>query len=212
MVEGLVPDPRRRGSVRVVVGGQTAWTVPAEVVDRLALVEGASLPSTAAAVLDAAADEEGAFRAALRMLERRSHSRTELARKLVRKGHREEAADGALDRLHALGLLDDAAFAEHYVASRAGRGTGPARLRRDLAALGVAPADAEAAIATVGQGGVADPWQKSLALATRRAASMQSLPRLTRIRRLTTFLARRGFAGEEARRAIDGLVGTADRG
>lgn len=211
-IDGLLPDPRRPGSVRVVVGGQPAWTVPADEVARLALVEGGRMPPGAVEVLDAAADEEGALRAALRMLERRSHGRRELGRKLERKGHADGPVERALDRLDRLGLLDDRAFAEGYVAARAGRGSGPARLRRDLGALGVAPDVADGAIATLRRDGGPDPWQRTLAQATRRADAIRALPRVAQVRRLTAFLARRGFVGEEARAAIERLVGPSGAG
>ena len=63
IVEGLVPDPRRPGSTRVLVGGRPAWTVPADVIASLGLVVGQALRSDAVERLDRAADEEGAFRA-----------------------------------------------------------------------------------------------------------------------------------------------------
>ncbi len=89
--------------------------------------------------LDRAADEEGAFRAGLRSLERRAHgAAANWQRKLERKGHPAEAV-GCGDRSasNSLGLIDDQAFARQYVAVRGARGRGPARLRHDLRALGI---------------------------------------------------------------------------
>ncbi len=206
IVDGLTPDPRRPGSTRVHVDGRPAWTVPADVVRELALAVGRPVPGGATERLERAADEEGALRAALRLLERRPHGRVELDRKLRRKGHGEAAAAAALARLDRLGLLDDAAFAESYVSARAGRGRGPARLRRDLEALGVPTAAIDRALRTIATDDVPDPWVRTLEQATRRAAAMKGLPRLTRQRRLHAFFARRGFTGEEAREAIERLV------
>ena len=130
IVDGLTPDPRRPGSTRVHVDGRPAWTVPADVVRELALAVGRPVPGGATERLERAADEEGALRAALRLLERRPHGRVELDRKLRRKGHGEAAAAAALARLDRLGLLDDAAFAESYVsACRPGTGTCPPAAR-----------------------------------------------------------------------------------
>ncbi len=207
IVDGLAPDPRRPGSTRVQVDGRAAWTVPADVIARLALAVGRPVPGPAVEELDRAADEEGALRAALRLLERRAHSRHELERKLCRKGHADSAVTAALARLDSLRLLDDAAFAEAYVAARAGRGRGPARLRRDLRELGVAPAIIEQALGAIEREDVPDPWARTLEQAMRRAAGMAELPRMTRLRRLTAFFARRGFTGEEAREAVDRLAG-----
>lgn len=206
IVDGLAPDPRRPGSTRVQVDGRPAWTVPADVVRALALAVGRPVPASAVERLDRAADEEGAVRAGLRLLERRAHGRRELERKLLRKGHGEDAVAAAGRRLDQLGLLDDAAFAEAYVAGRAGRGRGPDRLRRDLAALGVAEPVAERAIERLASADTPDPWERTLEQAARRAASMRGLPRLTRQRRLHNFFARRGFTGAEAREAIERLL------
>jgi regulatory protein len=191
----------------VSVGGKPAWTVPAGVISDLALVVGSPIDSELVDRLDRAADAEGAIRAALRMLERRAHSRGELGRKLRGKGHGEAAVEAALLRLDQLGLIDDAAFAEAYVSARAGRGRGAARLRRDLAALGVAAQTIERAIATLADGTTPDPWQRTLEQAGRRARAMRGLPRQVRQRRLGAFLARRGFTGSEAHAAIRQLIG-----
>jgi SOS response regulatory protein OraA/RecX len=188
------------------VDGRPAWTVPADVIAELALAVGQRMPAGAIERLDRAADEEGAFRAALRLLERRAHGARELERKLQRKGHAEVVVAAALVRLERLGLLDDATFAEAYVAARAGRGRGPARLQRDLEALGVATAAIDRALATIEHDDVPDPWLRTLQQATRRAAAIKGLPRVTRHRRLHAFFARRGFAGREAREAIERLL------
>lgn len=206
IVSALEADPRRRESTRILVDGRPAWTVPADVVRDLALRVGEPVPVRAVDALDAAADEEGAIRAALRMLERRAHSRREVARKLTHRGHADGAVAGALARLERLRLLDDAAFAEQYVVARAARGRGPARLRRDLEGLGVAGPSIDRAMGRLGEDPALDPWHRTLAQAERRAAAMAGLPRATRVRRLSAFFARRGFADERAREVIDRLV------
>lgn len=205
-IDGLHPDKRRPGSIRVLVGGKPAWTVPADVIAALDLKVGSSVGAATSEQLDQAADVEGALRSALKMLERRSHSRFELARKLRFKGHSSAAGSSALERLDAMGLLDDAAFASAYAAARAGRGRGPARLRRDLEALGVGPEAVAAAIASLDTGESGDPWQRAVEQATRRAAGMAGLKRETRHRRLSSFFARRGFNGEQVREMVDRLA------
>jgi regulatory protein len=205
-IDRLAPDPRRKGCIRVSVSGRPAWTVPAAVVEDLALRVGDGLGSAALARLEAAAEVEGAVRAGLRMLEHRAHGRHELFRKLALKGHGDAAAAAAVEELGAMGLVNDRAFAEAYVAARAGRGRGPARLRRDLAALGVDPADVAPALATLHHAGGNGPWERTLEQATRRAAAMRNLPVQVRQRRLAAFLARRGFEGAEAREVVRKLV------
>ncbi|HEY4100245.1 MAG TPA: regulatory protein RecX [Gemmatimonadales bacterium] len=206
IIEGLLHDPRRPGSTRVIVDGRPVWTVPAEVVDTLKLEAGKPIPSGAIDHLNAAADEEGAFRAALRALERRSHGRGELAAKLERKGHAPGAITPALERLEALGLLDDLAHARAYIASRSERGRGPVRLRYDLARLGVARSVIDQAIAELDTG-EEDPLARPRELLARRVRSLGDLPVDARRRRLLAFLGRRGYRGAEANSLVDEALG-----
>lgn len=206
-VDALHPDQRRKGSVRIHVGGKPAWTVPASTLSELGITVGSQLSLDMTTRLDQAADVEGALRAGLRMLERRAHGKRELGRKLLCKGHGHTATASALDRLLELGLLDDAEFARGYVESRAGRGRGPARLRRDLSHLGVAPEHITRAVATLEAEEAPDPWKLALEQAKRRAAGMGGLKRDARQRRLLNFFARRGFSGEEVREVVEELVG-----
>ena len=205
IVHGLVPDPRRPGSTRVLVGGRPAWTVPADVIVGLALQEGQLLSGEMVAQLDAAAEEEGAVRSALRSLERRAHGARELAGKLERKGHGKVAVGAAVERLGRLGLLNDLDFARAYITARSARGRGPERLRRDLADLGVAPEVARQALAE-SQVGLEDPLAQPLELARKRVAQMKHLPTDTRRRRLAAFLARRGFHGSEVRGVMESVL------
>lgn len=206
IVDRLESDPRRRESIRVIIDGRPAWTVPADVIRQVGLTEGGVIPSGGVARLDAAAEEEGAVRAALRLVERRAHSRDEVRRKLLHKGHSEAAATAAIARLERLRLLDDASFAEQYVAARAGRGRGPARLRRDLGSLGVDPAIVEQAVAALLADPANDPWPRTLRIAERRARAMADLPRAARQRRLAAFFMRRGYVDARAREAVDRLI------
>lgn len=205
IVEGLVPDPRRPGSTRVVVNGRPAWTVPADVIAGLHLAIGSALRGDVVEQLDRAADEEGAFRAALRALERRAHGERELGIKLERKGHARDAIAAATSRLRALGLLDDLAFARAYIAGRTGRGRGPIRLRHDLGRLGVAKEAAEQALVEL-LSTVEDALAHPRELVAKRARQIASLPPEARRRRLLAFLGRRGYRGSDARTLVEDAI------
>lgn len=73
-------------------------------------------------------DEAAAKRILARCLERRDHSRSELAAVLKRRGIPDEAAEVALERFAVLGLVDDAEFARRWVASRGVSGARSARV------------------------------------------------------------------------------------
>ena len=204
IVSAIEPDPRRPGSVRVLVEGRPFATVDREAV--VGLGSGQALDAGVSERLTAAADVEAAYRTVLRALARRPHARADLGRRLLRRGLAPAAVEAALARADQAGLLDDQAFARHYVATRAERGRGPARLARDLALMGVARASIDAAIAEQWPDD-ADRRAMPAALAAKRAAQLGGLPRPVKRRRLLAYLARRGFTGREAVDAVTRVLG-----
>ena len=205
VVGAVVPDHRRAGSVRVLVRGRPLLTIPREVAERERLEPGMALGEALFARLGQAADEEAAFRTALRYLERRPFAARDLARRLVLKGHPPAAAEAARMRAERMGLLDDARFTLHYVQTRAARGRGPLRLRRDLAVLGVERSVVDQVLAEAfGPDGSEAP--QADAVARRRLTQLRGLPRPVQRRRLLAFLARRGFAGQTVTRLVGELL------
>ena len=203
IVTAIEPDPRRPGSVRVLVEGRHFATV-----DRAAIAglgSGHALDPSTTERLAEAADVEAAYRTVLRALERRPQARADLGRRLMRRGLAPAAVDAALARADQAGLLDDQAFARHYVATRAERGRGPARLARDLSSMGVARASIDLAIAEQWPDD-ADRRAMPVTLAAKRAAQLRNLPRPVKRRRLLAYLARRGFTGREAVDAVAGVL------
>lgn len=199
-VSGIIPDPRHPGSVRVQVGGRTLVTVPAAVVAEHRIRPGADLDGATHAALCHAADAEGCYRAALECLARRPFAARDLARRLVTRGHPPEAADRAVARAVAAGLVNDEMFARSFVQTRSARGRGPARLRRELSAMGVAPRIVDRVLAE--ELSEAASQEAVSRLAARRAAQLRDVPRRDRIRRVVAYLARRGYAGREVREAV----------
>jgi regulatory protein len=85
-------------------------------------------------------DPEVVLAAAFRFLEARARSVTETRRRLSEAGYRSELIDGAIDRLLGIGLLDDDAFARHWLESRdRARPRGEVILKRELRLRGVDP-------------------------------------------------------------------------
>lgn len=199
-ITGLEPDPRRAGAQRVLVDGKLFATVH-EGWRGLGLAVGMPWDEARAQAVSQLADEEGAWRAALQALARRNHGVQELRRRLRQKGHVPGAVEYALERARGAGLLDDAAFARNYVETRAARGRGPGRLRKDLMALGLDRAHIDQAISA--------HWPEpeealdlARGLAEKRARQLAGLPPEVKRRRLVAYLARRGFAG----RGVSDLV------
>jgi len=139
------------------------------------------------------------------LLALRDHFRAELESKLLRRGFLPEEVETALDRVTALGYLDDARTAARFVEVHAVRkGWGRRRLEQELRRRG-APSRVAAEAAAVDAGLQAAALESALARVEVRARS--GWWRLPRERaRMVSSLVRRGFDAEDARRAVDRLA------
>ncbi len=138
---------------------------------------------------------------ALRLLARREHSRAELAAKLSQRGIEAGEAEQALDRLEVQGALSEARFVEQLVRARLRQGYGPLRIRRDLAAKGVAPELADAEL------NVDDDEWTARAEAARRRHFGGELPREQAERaRQARFLERRGYTATHVVQVLRGGI------
>jgi regulatory protein len=111
--------------------------------------------------------------------------------------------------LESRGYLDDARFARGWVEARAASGRlGPARLRAELRARGVAPEVAEAALreARVDE----DAAARALAAARQRLPALLKRDRRRAPARLHDHLVRRGYPAGVARRVVRTLFGLED--
>lgn len=205
-ITSIEPDSRGAGAARVHVNGRWFCTIPATAAGMLELKPGLSLSETLRARLSEAADAQAAYRFILAALGRRGFARRDLERRLIQKGHPREAAQTAVARAAAAGLLDDLIFAKRYVEAKSARGRGPARLMRDLFGMGVDRATAEEAVGLT--------WSEdeslltaSRALAQKRASQLGGLPAPVKRRRVLAYLARRGFTGREVREIVGRVVG-----
>jgi regulatory protein len=206
ILTGLAPDPARPDYRLVEVDRGRFASLPAIELAGLGLIVGGELAPLVLERLQELADLEAAHRAALRAVARRAHARLDLRRRLLQKQHPPAAVDGALDRLSAAGLLNDARFASDYAVAKARRGRGPARLVCDLQAQGVERRVAEHAVRTSLAAEGVDPAGTVRTLAAKRAKQLAGLPPVVQKRRLVAFLIRRGFGGPGLRDVVDGLM------
>lgn len=204
-ITAIEHDPRRPGTVRLELDGTRFGVVPADLIVAEGLTPGETIAPAVHQRLSAAADVEAAFRTGLRVLELRPYAQADLGRRLQRKGHPRAAVDVALERLLALGLLNDEAYARNYVQTRAARGRGPSRLIRDLLAMGVQRSLIDSAIAAEWPDG-SDRTSMPQALVSKRAAQLGALPKQTKRRRLLAYLARRGFSGWEVSAMVENVL------
>jgi len=133
---------------------------------------------------------------AIALLARRDFASGELRRRLTERGFAEEAVAAAVAALTEERALDDARFAQSYVAYHAGRGQGPVRIGADLAALGLTAELIDAALA----GG---PDWRTLAREVRAHKFGAQEPESWAERsRQARFLQYRGFSSDHIRLAL----------
>ncbi|MFB9378022.1 regulatory protein RecX [Kineococcus gynurae] len=135
---------------------------------------------------------------ALRQLTMAPRSRAQLADKLAAKNVPAEVADSVLDRLTEVGLVDDVAFAQGFVATRRGQ-RGRRALTQELRRKGV---DEELAAEVVGEVDDASQEEAARVLVRRKVATMRGLDDQVRVRRLAGMLARRGFPSDVVMRVV----------
>lgn len=144
--------------------------------------------------------ESGARAIVLRRLTLAPRTRAQLADDLRRKGVPDDVAQRVLDRFADVGLVDDDAFARAWVRSRhQGRGLARRALAQELRQRGVDPATVAVAVEDVAP---EDEAAAAAALVAKRLPASRGLPRETRIRRLSSMLARKGYSGELSARVV----------
>lgn len=119
-------------------------------------------------------------------------SRHQLRTKLRQKGCEDEASEAVLDRMSAVGLVDDEAFAGMLVRShQAGRGLARRALVQELRAKGIDDEIAETALASID---VEDERDRARALVEKKMRAMHGLDATVQTRRLAGMLARKGYS------------------
>ncbi|PXW96905.1 regulatory protein [Sphaerotilus hippei] len=132
---------------------------------------------------------------ALRLLSQREHSRLELVRKLAPHAQTPEQLDHLLDELLQAGWLDHGRYVESVVHRRGSR-LGGARIRQELKARGITPAEMAEALDQLKQTEAQrarEVWQKKFTGPATDA---------TQAARQARFLLSRGFSGEVVRQVL----------
>jgi len=174
--------------------GGSAWAPPAEP------------PELDDRRIDPEADPEDVARSiCLRLLTVRARTRAELRDALAARQVPEAAATKVLDRLAAVGLVDDHAFADGYLLSRQrDRGLAVREISRQLRDKGVDEAVISTAVA-----GVTAETEVEVArqLVLRKLPSMARLTPEVKTRRLVGMLARKGYPPSMAFQLVKDAVG-----
>lgn len=207
LVTSITASPRRTGRFDVAVDGAHVATLSLEAIERLQLSVGAVVDERLAAALSRETSIVATYDRALNMIALRARSSAELRRLLVRKGEVPEHVDVAIDRLLRASFLDDASFARQFARSKAlGAGLSRRRVQQELARRGVAREVADAAIAEVFAEEAVDEEGTLERVARKKLKTLERLDPAVQRRRLYSFLARRGYDGDDIARTVRGLL------
>ena len=147
---------------------------------------------------------EAAKNIALRSLNMAPRSRWQLEQKLSQKGASEAVTEQVLDRLAEVGLIDDRAFAAMLVNSRVTlRGLAPLAIRQELRRKGIADSIIEESLADLD-----DDAQllHARAQGEKKMRTLAGLPDEVVTRRLSGFLARKGYSSSLVWRTVAQLT------
>lgn len=172
--------------------GDAAWAVPG-------LAPGA----------DDLAPVGAAHHVSITALARRGLSRRETERHLRDRGFEEHEIADEVARLERDGYLDDIALAQNLVGTLQERkGLGRSAIAAELARRMLAPAAIEYALDLID---TSDELARAREVALKRAGQLRHLDREVAVRRLSAFLARRGYGGSTIRAAVDQALPVAAR-
>lgn len=144
--------------------------------------------------------DERARNILINQLTRSAKTRHQLAQLLQKKFVPDAIAEALLQRFSEVGLIDDAAYAKAFAHDRRlSRGLAKSAIKRELAQAGVDQDLIQDAVEPID-----NEADQALAidLVRRRWSSVSKLEPDARYRRLSGFLARRGFAGATVGQAI----------
>ncbi|MFC5501375.1 regulatory protein RecX [Lysinimonas soli] len=145
--------------------------------------------------------KERAERVSMHALTRRGMSKREVERSLRARELDDETVASELDRLEGVGLIDDMALAQNLVGILQERkGLGRSAVAAELTRRLLAPAAIEYALDLIE---TSDELGRAKEIAVKRAGQLRSYDRETALRRLSAFLARRGYSGSTIRSAVE---------
>ncbi|MCA9862621.1 MAG: RecX family transcriptional regulator [Thermomicrobiales bacterium] len=203
-ITGITTRRRERGRYLIALAGTPAFTLTEETLFRAGLQIGDDLDTAAIARLLADDDVAQATETALHFLAYRARSEQEVRARLKRGAFSPEAIDAAITRLNDWRYLDDADFARRWVESRAsGKPRGQRLLQQELRQKGI---DAETSRQVIAEAGL-DEVAAATALARKRLGAMPGEDPAAVRRKISAYLARRGYGFDVVRKALEQATG-----
>ena len=207
IVTAITPSPRKEGRFDVLVDGRSFAVVSLDIVERLDLGVGAALSPEKERALLEEAEALATYDRALNLLAVQARSSRDLRRRLLQKGEPGPHVEKAIERLTAVGLLDDAQFARQLARSKAvGQGASKRRVQQEMFKRGVARDVADDAITEVFEEEQVDEAENAESAARKKLRTLGGLDDETRRRRLYGFLARRGYGPDAIRTTLEKVL------
>ena len=195
-VTRISAQARTSDRLNIDLDGEFAFGLATNVALEYRVTLGTVIDEDLAAELWVAEEAAQAKATALNLLARRPRAEKELATGLRQRGYGPAAIATAVDRMRELGYLDDVDFARRWVANRAGVSPRGGRLMEmELRQKGVAQDVAREAIDEADL----DDLATARSVAETRMRRYADLDPPTQRRRLSAFLARRGFSPDVIR-------------
>lgn len=194
-IESVKQSQRKQGRFLVKLEGGDLLRVTEDELLRFGLRPGLELDEDRLAALQSAAKASSVKTTAANIIGSRALSRSELQRRLVRKGADEADAQAAADWLEDIGAVNDEAYAAAVARDYGRRGYGPQRVREELRRRGISR----------------ELWDEAMAQLPDSAAVLDTLIRKKcrgdlsdprEVKRLSDALLRRGFSWGEVRAAV----------
>lgn len=208
-VTAIAEHPRRPGRYRVALDGAADLVVSVDLIAELKLKPGRVLVAGERSRLEQGARAIACYDKALATLSARARTAADLRRWLRTKEFIETEIAPAVEKLEALGLLDDREFARTFARSRLapGRGFGIRRVAIELTRKGVARGIVDEVLAEYAEEREQRAEEAEAAGQTVRSAVEEAAAKKLRTlaalapevqrRRLYGFLVRRGFSSGE---------------
>lgn len=203
-VTALRPTRRDPNRISVDLDGAFAFALPAKLVAEERIEIGDALDEARVTALLAADQVARATEAALVFLGYRPRSEREVRDRLRRGGFEQDAIDHTISRLHEWRYLDDEDFARRWVENRAThRPRGKRLLQQELHHKGI---DRETAREVIDDADL-DETTDAETLARRRLPTYAGDDPAAIRRRLSAYLARRGYGYDVIRVALERVMG-----
>jgi regulatory protein len=202
-----ISEQKRRPNRRNIhLDGHFAFGCNLNVVARFHLREGLNLSDEQVKQIQLGEVKQEAFDHAIRLLQTRLQSTSEIRRKLTRHEYGAEIVDRVIEDLSRMGYLDDARFAITKAQSAAEhKKHGKRREKIELLKAGVSGEVADKALYPVYD--ATDSLSAARELATKKTPALKKLDRQVARRRLIGMLQRRGFDYDDIKPVVDEVLG-----